>query len=169
MDSNKTVGASEKPTVKPKNTTVKPKKRTVKPGKTADKTAKPSGKRTKNKFVAPDASKQLTPPKLMLLITVVHREKADLYLALLQQFETNLQLSMAATGTATKEMRQYLGIGNPEKSVIFSVMREDAAENALKYLEEKFRTVKNGHGIAFTVPLSSVIGAAVYQFLINDR
>ena len=36
-------------------------------------------------------------------------------------------------------------------------------------LEEKFVTIKNGKGIAFAVPLSSVIGVNLYQFLSNNR
>ena len=36
-------------------------------------------------------------------------------------------------------------------------------------LEEKFATIKNGKGIAFAVPLSSVIGVNNYRFLSNYR
>ena len=36
-------------------------------------------------------------------------------------------------------------------------------------LEEKFHTIKNGKGIAFCVPLSSVIGVNIYQFLSNYK
>ena len=39
----------------------------------------------------------------------------------------------------------------------------------MKVLEQKFETIKNGKGIAFTVPLSSVIGVNNYQFLSNYR
>ena len=36
-------------------------------------------------------------------------------------------------------------------------------------LEEKFATIKNGKGISFAVPLSSVIGVNLFQFLSNNR
>ena len=36
-------------------------------------------------------------------------------------------------------------------------------------LDTKFESVRNGDGIAFSVPVSSVIGVAVYQFLIDNR
>jgi hypothetical protein len=32
-------------------------------------------------------------------------------------------------------------------------------------LEEKFATVRGGKGVAYTVPLSGVMGAAIYSFL----
>ena len=34
-------------------------------------------------------------------------------------------------------------------------------------LDEKFKTVKGGKGIAYTVPMTSTIGVAIYQFLAN--
>ena len=36
-------------------------------------------------------------------------------------------------------------------------------------LEEKFETVRHGRGIAFAVPLSSIIGVNLYQFMSNNR
>ena len=36
-------------------------------------------------------------------------------------------------------------------------------------LEDKFATIKNGKGVAFAVPLSSVIGVNLYRFLSNNR
>ena len=39
----------------------------------------------------------------------------------------------------------------------------------LQMLEEKFQTIKHGKGIAFTIPMSSVIGVAIYRFLSNHR
>ncbi len=127
-----------------------------------DKTAKASTKRT------PVEKKPLAPQKLKLLITVVNRPKAEFYMDLLQSFEVNMQLSMAANGTANTEMLNMLGLTGSEKTVIFSVIRDDSCKAALGALEEKFRTIKNGKGIAYTVPMTSVIGVAIYQFLCNN-
>ena len=112
-------------------------------------------------------NKNLAPKKLQLLITVVSRKKAEFYADFLQEFEVNMQLSFAADGTANTEMRNLLGLSDSEKSVIFSIIKEEKADAALKALEEKFATIKNGKGIAFTVPMTGVIGVAIYQFLAN--
>lgn len=117
----------------------------------------------------PAAPRQPAPPKLKLLVTVVDREKAELYTALLQSFEVNFQLAMAANGTANTEMLRVLGLTESKKAVIFSVIREDQAGAALRFLEEKFQTIKNGKGIAYTVPMTGTIGVAIYQFLSNSR
>ena len=106
--------------------------------------------------------------KLKLLFTVVDRPKAEFYLDVLSQFEVNLQLVVAGKGTATSELVDMLGL-NIHKATILSVVREDKVDEIMKCLETKFATIKNGKGIAFAVPLSSVIGVNIYQFLSNNK
>ena len=107
--------------------------------------------------------------KLKILVTVVNRRKAELFMDLLTEYEVNFQTSVLAQGTAHSEMLYMLGLEDSEKSVIFSVLREDKAPEAMRMLEEKFQTIKDGKGIAFTIPMSSVIGVAIYRFLSNHR
>ena len=107
--------------------------------------------------------------KLKILVTVVNRSKTELFMDLLTAYEVNFQTSVLAQGTATNETLHMLGLDDSDKSVIFSVVREDKAEEALHAIEDKFNTLKRGKGIAFTVPMSSVIGVAMYRFLSNHR
>lgn len=117
----------------------------------------------------PAQPKQPAPPKLKLLFTIVNREKGDVYAALLQSFEVNFQLVVSASGTANVEMLRLLGLSDSEKAVVISVIREDQAAAALRFLEEKFNTIKHGKGIAYTVPMTGTIGVAIYQFLSNKQ
>ena len=106
--------------------------------------------------------------KLKLLFTVVDRNKMEFYLDVLSQFEVNCQLVTGGKGTATSELVDMLGL-NPHKAVLVSVVREDLVDTIMKVLEEKFRTIRNGKGVAFAVPMSSVIGVNMYRFLSNNR
>ena len=115
-----------------------------------------------NKFDASDIK------KLGLLFTVVDRNKGEFYLDVISQFEVNCQLAVGGLGTANSELVDLLGL-NIHKAVILSIAREDKVEEIMKCLEQKFATIKNGKGIAFAVPLSSVIGVNLYQFLSNNR
>ena len=115
------------------------------------------------------AERTLAPKKLKLLVLVINKNKADFYMDFLQSFEVNMQMQMHAQGTAGSEMLHYLGLEESEKRVLFSLIREDRAEEVMKALEEKFSTLRGGKGIAYTVPLSSVAGGAIYQFLSNHR
>ena len=106
--------------------------------------------------------------KLKLLITVVDRPKGEFYLDVLSQFDINCQMVVSGKGTAHSELVDLLGL-NIHKSVILSVVREDRVDAVMNCLEDKFATIKNGKGIAFAVPLSSVIGVNLYQFLSNNK
>ena len=107
--------------------------------------------------------------KLKILVTVVNRRKTELFMDLLTAYEVNFQTSVLAQGTARSETLYMLGLEDSDKSVIFSVLREEKAPEAMRMLEEKFQTIKDGKGIAFTIPMSSVIGVAIYRFLSNHR
>lgn len=106
--------------------------------------------------------------KLKLLFTVVDRAKGEFYLDVISQFDVNCQLVLPGMGTATSELLELLGL-EPHKAVILSVLREDMVDTALNTLEDKFRTIRGGKGISFAVPLSSVIGVNLYQFLSDNR
>ena len=106
--------------------------------------------------------------KLKILFTVVDRPKAEFYLDVLSQFEVNCQMVTNGLGTAKSGLHDMLGL-NIHKAVILSVVREDKCDEIMKCLENKFETIKNGKGIAFAVPMSSIIGVNNYQFLSNNR
>ena len=55
-----------------------------------------------------------------------------------------------------------------EKAVLIGVAREDRKKDVLEALQDKFDTVRGGGGIAYSVPLTSVIGVAIYGFLSNQ-
>ena len=106
--------------------------------------------------------------KLKLLFTVVDRSKAEFYMDVLSQYEVNFQTVVQGTGTAKSEILDMLGLNN-HKAVIISTIREDLTDTILNVLEDKFRTIRNGKGVAFAVPLSSVIGVNIYRFLSNNQ
>lgn len=110
----------------------------------------------------------IAPDKLMLLVTVVQKGKGTFFSDYLQTFEANLQICVVGNGTAQTDLVEFLGLKDSKRSVIFSVVREEQLDKILEALEDRFRTVNRGTGIAFAVPLSSVIGKLSYGFLSND-
>ena len=106
--------------------------------------------------------------KLKLLLTVVDRNKGEFYLDVISQFSVNCQLVLPGMGTAASDIVELLGL-NLHKAVVVSVVREDLVDDIMTTLEHKFETIRNGKGVAFAVPLSSVIGVNMYQFLSDNR
>ena len=123
-----------------------------------------------SKAAAPSAkTNTVTANPLKLLVTVVNRSKTEFYADLIQSFDVNLQAVVLAEGTADANMLKYLGLTDTSKSVILSVVQSNRLPDALYVLDNKFKTVKDGKGIAFTIPLTSVIGALIFGFLSNNK
>jgi hypothetical protein len=106
--------------------------------------------------------------KLKLLFTIVDRPKGEFYMDVISQFDVNYQMVLGGLGTARSELVELLGL-EPHKAVVISVIREELAETVMQCLEDKFATIRGGKGIAFAVPLSSVIGVNAYRFLSDNR
>lgn len=131
-------------------------------------------KKFASKNTAPAVAKEansntVTSNRLKLLITIVNRHKAEFYTDLIQSYSVNMQMVLMAHGTADARMLSLLGLADNEKAVILSVIQEINTEKALLKIDEKFRTIKDGKGVAFTIPLTSVIGALIYGFLSDNR
>ena len=106
--------------------------------------------------------------KLSLLFTVVDRPKAEFYIDVLSQYEVNCQMVAQGKGTAQSDLIELLGL-NIQQAVIVSMVREERVDGIMKVLEQKFATIRGGKGVAFAVPMSSVIGVNTYRFLSNNR
>ena len=115
--------------------------------------------------VRPPIKQPLAPHKLMLLVTVVPRRKAEYYVDFIASFECNMQLEVTSFGTSG-----VFGLGyDIEKQTIFSVIRQDRVAEVMAKLNEKFSTIRGGKGLAFTIPLTGMVGVSSYQFLSNKQ
>ncbi len=115
------------------------------------------------------AAGNLAPERLVLLVTVVNKGKGTFFADLLTTFGANLQMSFVGSGTARSDLIELLGLKDSRRSVIFSVVRAERMDAIQAALEERFQSINKGTGIAFALPLSSVIGKISYGFLSNER
>lgn len=107
--------------------------------------------------------------KLKVLITVVSRSKADFYMDHIQSFGVNMQMVVYGQGTAPKEIATAMGLTDSDRAVIFSIVGDENLTAALDSLEEKFNTIVGGKGIAYTIPMASIIGKSIFNFLSDNR
>ena len=115
-----------------------------------------------------DETRNIAPMRLEVLFAIVHNSKKAYFSSLIQSHQANVQLTVPAQGT-THMILSYLGLTEKPKSMIVSVVRGDEADSLIQLLDETFKKGKEYKGVAFTVPLSSVIGTQVYGFLSNDK
>ena len=107
------------------------------------------------------------PKKLKILVTIVEKSKSDFYLSALEGFDVNMQTLVYAKGTASKEIAGLVGLNDDIKAMILSIVKEEKIKEILATYEDKYFKTKRGKGVAFTIPISSVIGVMVYKFLLN--
>ncbi len=106
------------------------------------------------------------PKKLKALFTIVPRNKAEFYLDILEGYEANIQMVLFGTGTMPQELAAAIHT-NTDKAVIISVVKEEHVKQIMNAYEDKYFKLRNGQGIAFAIPFSSMIGKMSYQFLAN--
>ncbi len=91
-----------------------------------------------------------------LLISVVNQKDDIVLKEILDDFSVTLSFTFAGRGTARSAVLDYLGIGETEKAVVFSLFPESDEELILHEIREKMSLYLVGRGISFTVPLSAV-------------
>ena len=107
------------------------------------------------------------PVKIKMLVTIVPRNKSDVYISLFESFDINCQAMIYAKGTAPTKVLDLLGLDSNDKVVIFGAIREDKISQVMNILEDKYFKKKSNRGVSFTIPLDSIIGVYIYQFLAN--
>ena len=58
----------------------------------------------------------------------------------------------------------YLKFRKDYEKEDFSLLKD-----SIELLSDKFNTIRNGKGIAYTIPIKSMIGVYIYQYLANHR
>lgn len=107
--------------------------------------------------------------KLYLMVTIVDRKIGKKYRELYVENEQHVMFSSLGQGTASSEVLDYLGLEGAEKVVLFSVHEEEEWVFIKKQLQQKLKIDAPGGGIAFTIPLSSIGGKKVLQFLLEGK
>ena len=110
----------------------------------------------------------LTTEKLLMFITIINRGQGNFVLKLFESEGANAQFVQYGEGTAQKEIRDILGIEDNTKEIIISLISEDRIESAKKELEAFFKVSKRNRGIGFSIPMTSLIGMKLYQFLTDS-
>ena len=108
-----------------------------------------------------------TPEKLEMMITIVERGKSDKFIDIFQQYNVNVSMVVLGKGTAPTELLNLLGIAEPSKDVILSLILE---KNIMPLYEEIQNLLKiEGKGVSLTIPLTSMVGITMYKFLSHEN
>lgn len=107
--------------------------------------------------------------EINMLMTVTKRSVGRRLLACYEKIGLSSAMCMMAQGTATSEMLDCFGLEDTEKMVTLTVVSDDTWKRVKRELEDRFQIDVPGTGIAFLIPLSSVGGKKVLQFLTDGQ
>ena len=91
-----------------------------------------------------------------LLISIVNQKDDVRLKEIIDDCSVALSVTFAGVGTARSAVLDYLGIGETEKAVVFSLFPESDEELILQQIQEQMSLYLVGKGISFTVPLSGI-------------
>lgn len=103
--------------------------------------------------------------KLLMHITIVPSEQGPTVNKLFKSLGVSCQFTQRGRGTASKKVREILGVEDNHKELIFSLVPEDLVPKMNLELEAFFAANEKNKGIAFTIPLESIMSVRVYNFL----
>ncbi|MDE7295997.1 MAG: hypothetical protein K2N84_01900, partial [Clostridia bacterium] len=96
------------------------------------------------------------PNRIKLLISIVNYKDEIRLKEIIDEVSVALSFTFAGTGTARSQMLDYLGIGETEKAVVFSLFPESDEEIIIREIRSKMSLYLVGRGISFTVPLTGI-------------
>ncbi len=107
--------------------------------------------------------------ELTFLTVVVDRGKGTKVENIFKKKNIFFGLFAHGTGTASDDIRKYLGLAEPEKDILLSVLPYETMKAAMKILMAKMDLDIPGNGIAFAIPVASVGGACTLRYLLGDN
>lgn len=105
--------------------------------------------------------------KLSLFVTIIGKGQALPVMRIFERGGSSAQFVQRGEGTAQKEIYNILGMEETDKDIVLSFISQDKIPDVKNELSAFFMANKKNRGIGFSIPLSSIIGVRVYQFLAN--
>lgn len=105
------------------------------------------------------------PKNIKMFITIVNRGNGERVTEMLRENEIFFNIIALGKGTAKSDILNYLGLGQTDKDVVISVVQEEKIPTIINNLREQFKLKEPGHGIAFSIPISSVDSAVALEMI----
>jgi hypothetical protein len=101
------------------------------------------------------------PLALKVLGVIVDRTWSQKVSDILAEEQIRFNFITLGEGTAGSDILALLGLNSVDKSVICCLIPEAASGNLLRLISDRIHLSKPGRGIAFTMPITGVSGAAL--------
>lgn len=122
---------------------------------------------TKNKEKQLPFDKQNEIKPLLAYIAIVNQGNANAVIEIFRRAGSSASFVKMGKGTASKHVRDILGIEDNKKEIVISLITEDKLNDAKTEFAAFVAASKRNQGIGFSIALTSLAGVRMYQFLTN--
>ena len=91
-------------------------------------------------------------------------KRAEKALMLFEEEKLPIQYIINASGTASSETLDILGLGSPDRSLIISVLTKNLSDKMIRKVHNELQFNVPGNGIGFTVPLTGANNIIIKKF-----
>lgn len=106
---------------------------------------------------------------LYLMVTITNRQLGNKYKKFFEEHSIDNVFMTLGRGTATSNTLDYFGLEATEKIIYLSIVTDDTWKKLRRHLIVHMQIDIPGRGIAFTIPLSSIGGKTVLQWLTQNQ
>ena len=103
--------------------------------------------------------------EIYLMVVIANRSIREKNISFYKQNNITVTLATLGSGTAHSSVLDYLGMEATEKAVYFSFVTRETWKTLKKDLQNKINIDIPGRGIAFIIPLSSIGGKKILEYL----
>jgi nitrogen regulatory protein PII len=97
--------------------------------------------------------------KFELIIVIVNKGSTDLVMDAARKSGSHGGTITVARGTGNPDLAKFYGLAiQPEKEMVFIVVNRDIKDQVLKNIYDEAGINTQGQGIAFSLPVSDVVG-----------
>lgn len=106
---------------------------------------------------------------LKCLFVIVNQYQGNYYIDRFEELGVSCTFLSYGKGTATDDLKHILGIGEDKKDIVMCLVKADEINKYLDVCKERFKVSNAAKGIAFAVPVDSMISVFAYKFVSNTR
>ena len=101
------------------------------------------------------------------MVLIVNRDQGNRIGSICHQHQLYFSYACMASGTASSEYLNYLGLGETEKELVFTFARAHVLASLQKAIAAAIHIEKPNSGIIFTMPLSSISSLFLKNIMLN--
>lgn len=103
------------------------------------------------------------------MIAIVDRGQGSRVAEVFKAYNIHIHLVTLGTGTAQKDILDYLGLDGPEKDILMSLVPSYQVTTLIQAMNDQLHFSRPGRGIIFTLPLSCISAAVLNQLDGGDK